>query len=117
MYFFILFIYYWWYGHVMLRDSKHVVQKAIALSKGKKGRGRPPLTWWTSIANLMKKTQLPDPTTLHSLLATKYKESRPQPTWERTEERKKSYYIQIKNPGQVHLFQVLFKQETNVFKY
>lgn len=52
-----------WYGHVMRRDSEHVVHKALSIPEGKKKRGRPPLTWWTSMANLIKKTQLPDPTT------------------------------------------------------
>ncbi|XP_063370241.1 uncharacterized protein LOC134658486 [Cydia amplana] len=52
-----------WYGHVMRRDDDHVVQKALALPECKKGKGRPPLTWWTSMAKLLEKTQLPDPTT------------------------------------------------------
>ncbi|XP_061708232.1 uncharacterized protein LOC133518587 [Cydia pomonella] len=52
-----------WYGHVMRRDDGHVVQRALALPEGKKRGGRPHLTWWTSMAKLLEKAQLPNPTT------------------------------------------------------
>lgn len=53
-----------WYGHVMRRPEEHVVKTALSLPENKRGRGRPPLTWWTSMTKLLKKEQLPDPTTL-----------------------------------------------------
>ncbi|XP_047543303.1 uncharacterized protein LOC125075640 [Vanessa atalanta] len=52
-----------WYGHVMRRDEDHVVRKALKLPEQKRGRGRPPATWWTSMTKLLTKEELPDPTT------------------------------------------------------
>jgi exonuclease III len=52
-----------WYGHVMRRPDDYVVKKALNIPERKRGRGRPPSTWWTSMTRLLKKEQLPDPTT------------------------------------------------------
>ncbi|KAI5642476.1 hypothetical protein NE865_05503 [Phthorimaea operculella] len=53
-----------WFGHIMRRDDDYVVKTAMNLPEKKRGRGRPPYTWYTSMATLMKKEDLPDPTTL-----------------------------------------------------
>ncbi|CAG5046622.1 unnamed protein product [Parnassius apollo] len=34
-----------WYGHVMRRDDDHMTKKVMNIEEGKKGRGRPPITW------------------------------------------------------------------------
>ncbi|XP_047995668.1 uncharacterized protein LOC125233640 [Leguminivora glycinivorella] len=53
-----------WFGHVMRRDDEYVVKRALDLPEKKRGRGRPPSTWWTCMAKLLKTNNLPDPTTL-----------------------------------------------------
>nr|XP_032512124.1 uncharacterized protein LOC116766391 [Danaus plexippus plexippus] len=79
-----------WYGHVMWRDSEHLVHRALAIPGNKRGRGRPPLTWWTSIVNIVNKTQLPDPTAQDRLSwRKKNKESRPHLTWGEAKKKKK----------------------------
>lgn len=52
-----------WYGHVMRRDDDHVVKIALKLPEPKRGRGRPPSTWWSNIERDLKKAQLPKQTT------------------------------------------------------
>ncbi|XP_063623124.1 uncharacterized protein LOC134795222 [Cydia splendana] len=52
-----------WYGHIMRRDEDHVVRKALALPNNKRGRGRPPATWWSTISMDLKQTQLNKETT------------------------------------------------------
>ncbi|XP_059061316.1 uncharacterized protein LOC131854203 [Achroia grisella] len=52
-----------WYGHVMRSDEDYVVKKALKLPECKRGRGRPPATWWTSMNKLVAAEKLPDPTT------------------------------------------------------
>lgn len=68
----------------MRRNSEHV-QNALALLKGKKGSGWPRLTWWTSIAYLIKKTQLP--IKRQTMQTLKDKKSRPYETWKRAMEK------------------------------
>ncbi|XP_061729381.1 uncharacterized protein LOC133534295 [Cydia pomonella] len=53
-----------WFEHVMRRDDEYIVKKALDLPEKKRGRGRPPATWWTSMATLLDRNNLPDPTTL-----------------------------------------------------
>ncbi|XP_059048811.1 uncharacterized protein LOC131844043 [Achroia grisella] len=52
-----------WYGHVMRSDEDYVVKKGLKLPECKRGRGRPPATWWTSMNKLVAAEKLPDPTT------------------------------------------------------
>ncbi|XP_059050306.1 uncharacterized protein LOC131845282 [Achroia grisella] len=52
-----------WYGHVMRSDKDYVVKKGLKLPECKRGRGRPPATWWTSMNKLVAAEKLPDPTT------------------------------------------------------
>ncbi|XP_037869228.1 uncharacterized protein LOC119628996 [Bombyx mori] len=51
------------YGHIMRRDEDDVVKVALGLPEQKKGRGRPPSTWWSNIERDLKKAQLPKLTT------------------------------------------------------
>ncbi|XP_039287840.1 uncharacterized protein LOC120352190 [Nilaparvata lugens] len=44
-----------WFGHVMRRDNDHITKRAIiSTAKGKRGRGRPPTTWASTICRDMK---------------------------------------------------------------
>lgn len=52
-----------WYGHIKRRNEDHVVQIALNLPEQKRGRGRPPMTWWSNIERDLKQAQLPGPTT------------------------------------------------------
>ncbi|XP_063379440.1 uncharacterized protein LOC134666219 [Cydia fagiglandana] len=56
-----------WYGHVMRRDDDYVMKRALYLLEKERGRGRPPTTWWTSMTSLLKKEELPNPTTLDTM--------------------------------------------------
>ena len=39
-----------WYGHVLSRDDRHVLRKALEFKvKGKRKRGRPKKTWKTQV--------------------------------------------------------------------
>ncbi|XP_063547626.1 uncharacterized protein LOC134755078 [Cydia strobilella] len=52
-----------WYGHIMRRDEDHVVRKALALPNNKRGGGRPPATWWSTISMDLEQSQLNKQTT------------------------------------------------------
>ncbi|XP_061723665.1 uncharacterized protein LOC133529880 [Cydia pomonella] len=49
------------FEHVMRRDDEYIVKKALDLQENNRGRGRPPAT---SMATLLDRNNLPDPTTL-----------------------------------------------------
>lgn len=42
-----------WYGHVMRRDEDHMTKRVMNIEDGKRGRGRPPMTWLRTIQNDM----------------------------------------------------------------
>ena len=45
-----------WYGHVLMKDNKNVVVKALKFKvSGSRGRGRPKQMWKKQVENEMKK--------------------------------------------------------------
>ncbi|XP_045492918.1 uncharacterized protein LOC123700390 [Colias croceus] len=52
-----------WYGHVMRREENHVVRRALNLPNRRRGLGRPPATWWSTISKDMERAQLNKQTT------------------------------------------------------
>ncbi|CAH2249922.1 jg837 [Pararge aegeria aegeria] len=40
-----------WYGDVMRRDDDYMIKKVMNIEDGKRGRGRPPITWLRTIKN------------------------------------------------------------------
>ncbi|XP_063372213.1 uncharacterized protein LOC134660405 [Cydia amplana] len=47
-----------WYGHVLRRPSDHMVRVALDLPMTKRGRGRRPATWLTTVQNDLKNTNI-----------------------------------------------------------
>ncbi|CAH2268542.1 jg2230 [Pararge aegeria aegeria] len=43
-----------WYGHVIRRPADHMVRVALDIPTTKRGRGRPPATWLTTVQNDLK---------------------------------------------------------------
>ncbi|XP_049884352.1 uncharacterized protein LOC126379585 [Pectinophora gossypiella] len=43
-----------WYGHVMRRPEDHIVRTALNIPTSKRGRGRPPATWLTTVQKDLK---------------------------------------------------------------
>ncbi|XP_063534964.1 uncharacterized protein LOC134744947, partial [Cydia strobilella] len=52
-----------WYGHIMRRGDDHVVKKALALQETKRGPGRRPATWWSTVSKDLERAQLNPQTT------------------------------------------------------
>ncbi|CAG4947175.1 unnamed protein product [Parnassius apollo] len=52
-----------WYGHVMRRDDDHMTKRVMNIEEGKKGRGRPPITWLQTLKNDLKSTNISERTT------------------------------------------------------
>ncbi|XP_047999834.1 uncharacterized protein LOC125236958 [Leguminivora glycinivorella] len=52
-----------WFGHVMRRDEEYPVKKALAILDKKRGRGKPPTTWWTTVSKEIQRAQLNTQTT------------------------------------------------------
>ncbi|CAK1578064.1 unnamed protein product [Parnassius mnemosyne] len=52
-----------WYGHVMRQDDDHVSKKVMNIEEGKKGRGRPSITWLQTLKNDLKSINMPETTT------------------------------------------------------
>ncbi|XP_073964291.1 uncharacterized protein [Choristoneura fumiferana] len=53
-----------WYGHVQRRPEDHIVKLALNLPVTKRGRGRPPSTWLTTVEKDLKEAKL-DASTAH----------------------------------------------------
>jgi exonuclease III len=47
-----------WYGHVCRRGEDHIVRKALQLDAGRRGPGRPPATWLSTVKNDMRVLQI-----------------------------------------------------------
>ncbi|XP_048006662.1 uncharacterized protein LOC125242006 [Leguminivora glycinivorella] len=47
-----------WYGHVMRRPEDFVVKKCLSIATSKRGSGRPPATWLTTVQRDMKTLSL-----------------------------------------------------------
>ncbi|XP_039750824.1 uncharacterized protein LOC120627051 [Pararge aegeria] len=42
------------YGHIMRRDKSYTTQRVMVIDEGKRGRGRPLITWTRTVFNGMK---------------------------------------------------------------
>ncbi|CAG4974788.1 unnamed protein product [Parnassius apollo] len=47
-----------WYGHVMRRYDDHMSKRVMNIEEGKKGHGRPPITWLQTLKNDLKTTNI-----------------------------------------------------------
>ncbi|KAL0830285.1 hypothetical protein ABMA28_002485 [Loxostege sticticalis] len=52
-----------WYGHIMRREENYSVKTVLNIETQRRGRGRPPATWWTNVERDLKSQNLSPATT------------------------------------------------------
>ncbi|CAH2209489.1 jg24992 [Pararge aegeria aegeria] len=64
-------------GHVIRRPADHMVREALDIPTTKRGRGRPPDTWLTTVHNDLKLNNINAETAQKRLEWSNWEESRP----------------------------------------